>query len=275
MWLKETGSKLSTVQKPEMRISDLITLWMLARRRLRSEQDYRAFQSFQSALLSDYLERFGIELAGQRVLDVGSGIGGYSLDMAKRGAQVLSLDLVQPARALGSDDQLLVADALAIPLCQESIDLVFCASLIEHTHRPALLLSEIQRVLKEGGFCYLSFPPFFSPLGGHEFSPWHYFGEDWALRLSRRQSRFPAWVGAIYQVPTSPRSLSESFQTWGIYKMTIARAKHLIAETRLQIVNLSTRYLPVSAVRWPILGEVLTWHAQFLLRKPHSGDGLS
>lgn len=255
-----------------MRISDFLTLWKLGRRRLRSEEDYRTFQRFQSALLSDYLERFDIELAGQRILDLGSGIGGYSLDMAKRGARVLSLDLVQPAHGLGSDDQLLVADALAIPLCQESIDLVFCASLIEHTHRPALLLAEIQRVLRKGGFCYLSFPPFFSPLGGHEFSPWHYLGEEWALRLNRRRARFPAWVGDVYQVPTSPRSLSESFQTWGIYKMTISKAKHLIAETQFQIINISTRYLPVSAVRWPILGEVLTWHAQFLLEKPHSSN---
>ena len=68
-----TGPQLSGMQKPEMRISDLAMLWKLGRRRLRSEEDYRAFQSFQSALLSEYLDRFGIELAGQRVLDLGSG----------------------------------------------------------------------------------------------------------------------------------------------------------------------------------------------------------
>jgi ubiquinone/menaquinone biosynthesis C-methylase UbiE len=258
--------------KPSMRIGDLGTLWKLARRRLRSEEDYRAFQSFQSALLSEYLERFGTEFAGQRILDLGSGIGGYSLDMAKRGAKVLSLDLVQPARALRSDATVLVADALAIPFGQESIDLVFCASLIEHIRRPERLLAEIQRVLTMGGTCYLSFPPFFSPLGGHEFSPWHYLGEGWALRLSRGRRRFPAWVGAVYEVPTSPRSLSESFQTWGLFKMTIARAKHLIAAAGFETIDMSTRYLPLSAVRWPILGEVLTWHVQFLLKKPCSSD---
>jgi hypothetical protein len=31
---------------------------------------------------------------------------------------------------------------------------------------------------------------------------------------------------------------------------------------------MSTRYMPASFIRWPVIGEALTWHAQFLLRKP-------
>jgi hypothetical protein len=42
----------------------------------------------------------------------------------------------------------------------------------------------------------------------------------------------------------------------------------LIKASGLQLINLSTRYLPFSLIRWPLLGELLTWHAQFLLRKP-------
>ena len=49
--------------------------------------------------------------------------------------------------------------------------------------------------------------------------------------------------------------------------MTIGQAKRLIAATELELVNQSTRYLPLSMIRWPILGEILTWHAQFLLQK--------
>jgi hypothetical protein len=30
---------------------------------------------------------------------------------------------------------------------------------------------------------------------------------------------------------------------------------------------MSTRYQPLSVIRWPIVGEVMTWHAQFLLEK--------
>lgn len=218
--------------------------------------------------MAQYLQLFGIELKGNHVLDLGSGIGGYSVEMAKLGAKVLSLDLMRPTYSMVQDQASIVADALAVPLRNESVDLVFCASLIEHVSSPALLLSEIYRVLNKGGYCYLSFPPFYSPLGGHEYSPWHYFGERWALRLMRRRSRLPEWADDIYEISNSPCSFSETYQNWGLFKMTIAKAERLIAATEMEIVDVSTRYLPVSVIRWPILGEVLTWHAQFLLEKP-------
>jgi SAM-dependent methyltransferase len=250
-----------------MNVDDYVTLWKLARRRLRSEEDYRELQRFQSTILWKYLQRNGIELKGKDVLDLGSGIGGYSVEMARRGAHVLSVDLVRPSNPLTEDHDLIVANALAIPLHRESVDFVFCASLIEHVFDPARLLSESERILRRGGHCYLSFPPFYSPVGGHEYSPWHYLGERRALRLSRGPQRFPEWVGGLYEVSDEPDSFSHTFGSWGLYRMTIAQAKRLIAGTDYETINLSTRYLPVSAVRWPILGEVLTWHAQFLLKK--------
>jgi SAM-dependent methyltransferase len=229
--------------------------------------DYRELQSFQSGILSRYLRRFGIEFREKHMLDVGSGIGGYSLEMAKLGAKVLSLDLSAPTYPLARGQDAVVANALAIPLARESVDFVFCASLIEHVSHPERLLAEIERTLKRGGHCYLSFPPFYNPVGGHEYSPWHYLGESWALRRTGKKHALPEWVSDVYEVTDSPASFAETFQNWGLYRMTIAKARHLIAGTDLRTVNMSTRYFPVSLIRWPVLGEVLTWHAQFLLEK--------
>ena len=250
-----------------MKVDDYVTLWRLAKRRLRSEKDYRELQSFQSGILSRYLRRFGIEFREKRVLDLGSGIGGYSLEMARLGASVLSLDLAAPTYPLAKGQEALVADALAIPVVGQSVDFVFCASLIEHVSQPERLLAEIERTLKCGGHCYLSFPPFYNPMGGHEYSPWHYLGESRALRTAGRKQALPEWVGDVYEVRDSPTSFSETFGNWGLYRMTIAKARRLIAATGLRTVNMSTRYFPVSLIRWPVLGEVLTWHAQFLLEK--------
>ena len=65
--------------------ADLVQLWTLARRRLRSPEDYVLFQAHQAAMLADYLRRNGVTLAGRTVLDLGSGLGGYSKIWLDRG----------------------------------------------------------------------------------------------------------------------------------------------------------------------------------------------
>jgi SAM-dependent methyltransferase len=250
----------------KMDLADYARLWKLARRRLRSEEDYRKLQAFQAAMLLAYLQSFGIEVEKRRVLDLGSGIGGYSQELTRRGSTVISLDLIKP-RASMQGGRSVMGSALSIPLRDRSADFVLCASLIEHVFDPLRLLREIRRVLVRGGHCYLSFPPFYSPLGGHEFSPFHYLGERWAIRLKGRLGRSPEWVGDIYQVSPDPDSFSGIYEDWGLFKMTIGRARRLIGMSGLRTVNMSTRYLPFSLIRWPILGEIFTWHAQFLLKK--------
>ncbi len=252
-----------------MRIHDYVQLWRLGRQRLASEEAYRRLQAFQASLLLEYLREHGVTVGGKRILDLGSGTGGYSEELARHGAEVICLDLIEPAVVPSAHCHPIRADALAIPVCDSSIDIVFCASLIEHVREPIRLLSEIERVLAEGGYCYLSFPPFYSPRGGHEFAPFHYLGESIALRLTRKDAG-PQWARERFGAVAAPKSFAETHQGWGLYRMTIGRAKHLLASTKLDLVDLSTRYMPVSFVRWPLLSELLTWHVQFLLAKRSS-----
>lgn len=253
-----------------MRLSDYIKLYKVARNRLRSEDDYRSFQRFQAALIIEYMNRF-LSIDGRVVLDLGAGLGGYSQEMAKRGAaKVICLDLVGKACPHELKVHPVVADALFIPLPDESVDLVFCASLIEHVSDPAALLIEIRRVLRRGEYCYLSFPPFYSPLGGHEFSPFHYFGEKISILIYRFLARrHPEWVIKIYNPEHRPTSFSKTFKKWGLFKLTISRAKQTILETKWEIVDISPRYLPFNTTKMGILSEFITWHVQFILKKPY------
>lgn len=255
-----------------MKLSDYIDLYKLARARLRSAEDYVRFQKFQAGLLLEYIRSFGIDMNRRLVLDLGSGLGGYSQEIAKRyKAKVLSLDLIEPWQSTaeeGGEIRILVANALSIPLRDESVDFVFCASLIEHVNNHISLLAEIKRVLKRGQYCYLSFPPFYSPRGGHEFSPFHYLGEKFALRLYHILKRTPPdWVVKIYKPFISSSSFSNIYQGWGLSKLTITEVVQVVQQIGLEIVDMSPRYLPVNTARWPIIGEFLTWHVQFLLKK--------
>jgi SAM-dependent methyltransferase len=248
---------------------DYFELYQAAVKRLRSEEAYRDFQALQAQLLVRYMEAHGVQLKDQLLVDLGSGLGGYSLLFQQQGAQVISLDLMADKIRLQGTYQAVAASAQAVPLASNSIDVVFCASLIEHVPDPAQALREIRRILVPGGICYLSFPPFYSWRGGHEYAPYHYLGEKAALRIVGRgaQKYHPDWIQEIYQVSHTPDSFAGIYADWGLYVMTVGKAQRLIAQTPLTLLNMSTRYMPVSFVRWPLLGELLTWHVQFLLRK--------
>jgi SAM-dependent methyltransferase len=251
-----------------MRLKQYQRLWQLARLRLRSEGDYRAFQSYQAGLILEYLHRHHIKIGGQFLVDLGSSsISGYSQQFAHHGAKVISIDLRMASNTGRFDVRPICANALQIPLRNASVDLVFCASLLEHIPFPSRLISEVERVLKVGGVCYLSFPPFYSPVGGHEYAPYHYLGEKIALRLKKRRHLIPDWVRALYGAPGEPASFATLYPGWGLHKMTIRKARRILAGSKLTQIDVSTRYMRLSFVRWPLLGELLTWHVQFLLTK--------
>lgn len=250
-----------------MRLKDYLELWRSSSRRSRSEQDYRRFQSVQASLLIDYLNRHGLPIRGKNLLDLGSGVAGYSQTMVEAGARVISLDLVQPRIASMAGLDQVSASALAIPLPAASIEFVFCASLIEHVAAPEVVLAEAWRVLKTGAYAYFSFPPYYSPMGGHEYAPYHYLGEKVALRLVQHRSVLPEWVSRMHHASQAPASFADLYQGWGLYRMTIRRFRRLLRHSPFSVLDISTRYMPVSFVRWPMVGEVLTWHAQFLLKK--------
>jgi SAM-dependent methyltransferase len=229
-------------------IRQWVYLLRLAHRRFRSDADYQRFQRYQGNWIIKYLTECGIILKNALVLDLGCGKGGYSTVLMEKGARVVSVDMQQPEFPPSIFAQ---ADAINLPFSSNSFPFIFCASLIEHIPEPSQLLAQIRRVLTPGGLAYLSFPPFLSPVGGHQFKPYHLLGERWALRLSGRKS--------------------DSFATacggWGLYPLTIRHARQLFLEAGLKIVDESTRFMPLNLARLPWLGEFLTWHVQFILIK--------
>lgn len=243
-------------------------LYHLGRRRLNSYADYLAFQRYQASLLVGYLEAHGVTLRDKRVLDLGSGLGGYAIEWRARGAQAIALDLSALPALREAGLLALNGDGQRTPFKSDTFDVVFCASLIEHVPHPERMLSEVKRVLKPGGICYLSFPPFYSPRGGHEFAPFHYFGEGLALKLARRDRKIPDWVRDYYDIQEAAPSFAETYKGWGLYRMTVARGRGLVKGAGFNLKHISTRYLPVNFAAIPFLGEVLTWHVQMILEKP-------
>src|SRR3989344_8270470 len=104
-----------------MPIKEYIKLYRLAKSRNKSEKDYFDFEKFQAGMVIDLLKRKNIRLNGAKVLDIGSGRGGYSYALNKNGAYVGSLDI--DANRLLNNKNFVNADAASLPFKPSSFDI--------------------------------------------------------------------------------------------------------------------------------------------------------
>ncbi len=109
----------------------------------------------------------GIRPRGKRILDIGCGLGGPALEMARSfDAEVVGIDLEAPliARAnaaahrygMAGQCSFRVVDAGLLPFDDDAFDIVVSAGAITQTDDKATLLAEAHRVLRRGGHmtCY-------------------------------------------------------------------------------------------------------------------------
>jgi SAM-dependent methyltransferase len=126
-------------------------------------------EQFQSGYTYDDILK---ELAGRLTapvgfLDVGCGSGYYVRRAMELGCVAVGIDLSLHAYRPGSGlapARFCQGDAESLPFHDVCFDVVFCQQLIEHVVFPERVLAEIARVMRPGGFLFLSAP---NRLGGH------------------------------------------------------------------------------------------------------------
>ncbi|UCH39235.1 MAG: methyltransferase domain-containing protein [Gammaproteobacteria bacterium] len=105
----------------------------------------------------------GLEPAGKRILDIGSGIGGPALDMAAtHGATVVGIDLEEPLVARANADSekagldqrctFLRVDQGPLPFDTNEFDVVTSSGALTQTEDKSALFAEILRVLRPAGW---------------------------------------------------------------------------------------------------------------------------
>lgn len=107
----------------------------------------------------------------RKMLEIGCGTGRLSLRAVMEvGIDVVSVDVVLEALEItkylfeknGLKADLVLADALSLPLKAGSFDMVYSEGLIEHFNEPEVVLKEHVRVAKRGGMIQTSVPNLFS-----------------------------------------------------------------------------------------------------------------
>ena len=179
----------------------------------------RRYWEYQYRLMREYLvpllEGWGVSLQGARVVDLGCAEAGGLVALAEAGAQVCGLELrasrAELARRLaqerGVELRVLVGDLLSeddIAQLGGPFDLVLLRDVIEHVPEKEKALRNVRRLLSGSpvGKALVTFPPYYSPFGGHQqmlASPfrllpyWHFLPRPffaplaWFLRRFDRQ----------------------------------------------------------------------------------------
>ena len=91
------------------------------------------------------------------VLDVGGRIQPYRVLLGDRCCQYVAIDIDTEATPLVD----VIAEAERLPFSVERFDLVICTQVLEYVPDPQLVIDEIRRTLKIGGFLLLSVPAVF------------------------------------------------------------------------------------------------------------------
>src|SRR5687767_3282363 len=99
------------------------------------------------------------DFAGQRLLEVGCGMGTDLLQFARGGARVTGVDLtprsVETSRhhleLYGHSGDFALSDAEKLPFADESFDVAYSNGVLHHTPDTAKAVREIHRVLRPGG----------------------------------------------------------------------------------------------------------------------------
>jgi 2-polyprenyl-6-hydroxyphenyl methylase/3-demethylubiquinone-9 3-methyltransferase len=105
-------------------------------------------------------------------LELGCHDGMVGAALCRRGKRVTAVDLESSVdeRTLQAGVVFLQADAAQLPFPDGTFDVVYSYNTFEHLAQPAACLAEAARVLRAGGFMYLSFGPLYlSPFGFHAF----------------------------------------------------------------------------------------------------------
>ena len=127
------------------------------------ESEFRPLHEINPLRL-DWIDRQA-GLAGKRVVDIGCGGGILSESMAARGAQVTAIDMAEkPLKVaklhllesgLKVDYRLTTAEGLAAAEPGQ-FDVVTCMEMLEHVPDPASTIAACARLVKPGGWVFLS-----------------------------------------------------------------------------------------------------------------------
>lgn len=153
-----------TIQKMNADPQELAKFSDLAHRWWDTESEFRPLHQINPLRL-EWIDRH-VKLSGMRIVDIGCGGGILSDAMARRGAQVLGIDLAAKALNVARLHALeagtanveyreVAAETLAAE-APATFDVVTCMEMLEHVPDPSAIVETCAALVKPGGWVFFS-----------------------------------------------------------------------------------------------------------------------
>ena len=205
--------------------------------------DYTATAIERGTQIADIMEEH-VPVRGSRVLDMGCGEGGVAIAFALRGAEVTALDASQEriermkvwASEHGVEVDGVVGNAIETGLPGGHYDIVVCNDFLEHVSSPQALAIEIERLLKDDGYLYLSNLGKLSIFGLLKDPHLALFGITW----------MPRWMAKFYAEKVRRRT-----QAYSVYVVPTHRyLKRIFGKAGMDLTRITSED-PVEKIRNP------------------------
>jgi 2-polyprenyl-3-methyl-5-hydroxy-6-metoxy-1,4-benzoquinol methylase len=221
------------------------------------EKEYFEFQKYQAVhLIGNILTILPLN-RDHSVCDYGCGKGGYTLVLNQYFENVLGVDFYRTIYKEDLSCGLNFKKANLITYRGEPKDFLFCASVIEHIpeNRQKDFINNLKTNIKEGGYLYLSFPPFKSINGGHLAAPFHYLPDKIALWLMRKTREKDVYT------------YEKMFGEYGLTKTSIEKVEGMLKDADFEIIKIGSRYMPNWYIKLFAKNNFLNWHVEFFCKR--------
>jgi len=164
-----------------------------------TEENLHFLRAYEIQLLARYLK------PGSYILEIGAGTGFQAKTVSERGLKIAALDVAQSSRAARRGLPVTDYDGLTLPFPDQTFDIVFTSNVLEHVSSLPVLLAEMRRVLRPGGYCVHAMPTttwrLWTSLSGYVDLPFYLFAV--LRRILRPDFRQFARAVAGHVVPRS------------------------------------------------------------------------
>jgi SAM-dependent methyltransferase len=147
-------------------------------------ENYKYYWNYQYELGKQFIVPYSLDSGcfkrGDNVFEVGSAEGGVLAAFVQAGGKEatgtdIAMDRIEMgqriANILGLNIKFSSHNIITENIPKEwenNFDLVLLRDVIEHLDDTDLALANIRRIIKPGGFLFVSFPPYYSAFGGHQ-----------------------------------------------------------------------------------------------------------